>query len=339
MLRLTTCFRSIGIALSILLVSQVGYAKKKLKIKVCTVTPEGTPWEQIAKEVFKHIRKDSDGEIRLKVYWGGAKGEEPVCLEKVLANKLQMYAGTGGGVAKIVPEMEVLDMPFLWDSDAQADFVIDNYLNEPVRALLAKNGLVLYQWGENGWHGIGSKDKPIRTPEDLKGFKMRVQPSIIHPIVWKEFGADAQPIHPGAVNDAFVDGKLTGFSHTPLYAFAAGWQAHISDFTITKHIYQPGLVLYGKTFFDGLDRKTQKILMANAKEDAIKGRSLCRKLAPQLVENLRSYGIKVYELTKAERAAFAPMAKKAREAYEAQASADVKAMLKAIDRGKVAFKK
>ena len=79
--------------------------------------------------------------------------------------------------------------------------------------------------------------------------------------------------------------------------------------------------------------------MANAKEDAAKGRELCRALAPQLIDNLKSYGIKVYELTKAERAAFAPMAKKAREAYEAQASSDVKAMLKAIDDGKAAFKK
>ena len=330
-----------GITLSLLLVSQFAHAekKKRLKIKVCTVTPEGTPWEQIAKEVFKHIRKDSEGQIKLKVYWGGAKGEEPECLKKVLANKLQMYAGTGGGVAKIVPEMEVLDMPFLWDSDAQADFVIDNYLHDPVKTLLAKNGLVLYQWGENGWHGFGSKGKAIRTPDDLKGFKMRVQPSIIHPIAWKQFGADAQAIHPGAVNDAFADGNINGFSHTPLYAFAAGWQAHITDFTISQHLYQPGLVLYGKEFFDAQDSKTQRILMANAKEDAVKGRALCRKLAPQLIDNLKSYGIKVYTLSKAEREAFAPMAKKAREAYEAQASADVKAMLKAIDAGKAAFKK
>ena len=66
-----------GIILSLLLVSQFAHAekKKRLKIKVCTVTPEGTPWEQIAKEVFKHIRKDSEGQIKLKVYWAGPRAK------------------------------------------------------------------------------------------------------------------------------------------------------------------------------------------------------------------------------------------------------------------------
>ena len=335
-----TLIRSLlAFSLVLLMVPQSSLAGKKLKVKVCTVTPEGTPWEQTAKEVFNHIREDSDGQVKLKVYWSGAKGEEPECLQKVLKNKLQMYAGTGSGVAALVPEMEVLDMPFVWDSTEQADFVIDNFLTEPMRALLAKNGLVFYQWGENGWHGFGSKGNPIKTPEDLKGFKMRVQPSTIHPIVWKEFGAEAHAIHPGEVIDGLADGKITGFSHTPLYAFAAGWQSQITHFTVSKHLYQPGLILYGKTFFDGLEPRLQKILTANAKEDAAHGRALVRKLAPQLIENLRSYGIKLYELSPTERAAFAPMAKKARAAYEAQASPDVKAMLKAIDKGKAAYKK
>ncbi len=158
-------------------------------------------------------------------------------------------------------------------------------------------------------------------------------------LAFSVFGSEAHAIHPGQVIDALADGKISGVSHTPLYAFAAGWQTQITHFTVSKHLYQPGLILYGKEFFDGLTPQLKKILTANAKEDAAHGRALVRKLAPQLIENPRSYGIKLYELSKAERAAFAPMAKKARAAFEAQGSAEVKAMLTAIDKGKAAFSK
>ena len=56
---------------------------KKIKLKVCTVAPPGTPWEQQTKGIKKHIRKDSGGVIKMKVYWGGAKGGEQECLKKV----------------------------------------------------------------------------------------------------------------------------------------------------------------------------------------------------------------------------------------------------------------
>ena len=95
------------IALSLLCLVVPGVSSaKKIKAKVCTVAPEGTPWEQLTKTVKKRIRKASGGNLKIKVYFGGAKGGELECIAKVHANELQMYGGTLSAMNKYAPALE-----------------------------------------------------------------------------------------------------------------------------------------------------------------------------------------------------------------------------------------
>jgi|MDSW01.2.fsa_nt_gb TRAP-type C4-dicarboxylate transport system substrate-binding protein len=315
-------------------------AAKKIKAKACTVVPQGTPWEQALKGIIKHVRKDTAGRVKVKVYWGGAKGSEQECLAKVKANKLQMLGLTVSGVNSEIPAFEVLDLPFLWDSVAEADYVLDKYLTGPATKLLRDKGFVFYQWNENGWHGIGTKGKFIKSPADAAGLKMRVQPSIVHPLTWNAMGSEPVALSPNDTADALASGKANAFSQTPIYTFAANWQMHITHYTISNHIYQPGFIGYSTKFFDALEPDIQKALLANVAEDQAFGRKAVRKLGPQLLENLDSFGIKMYTLTAAEKKQFSAKAKEIRKAFEAKsATPEVRMFLDAIDVGKKAFKK
>ena len=314
-------------------------AGKKIKAKACTVVPQGTPWEQTIKNVIKHVRKDTAGQVKVKVYWGGAKGSEQECLEKVKINKMQMYGGTISGANNEVPSFEVFDLPFLWDSVEEADFVLDKYLTGPVTKLLKEKGFIFYQWNENGWHGIGSKGKFIKSPGDAAGIKMRVQPSKVHPLTWQTMGAVPVVLHPTEAADALASGTAEAFSQTPIYTFAANWQMYITHYTISNHIYQPGFMAYNKDWFEGLEPDIQKALLSNVAADQAFGRKAVRKLGPQLLENLDSFGIKMYTLTAAEKKQFSAKAKEIRSSFEKGASTEVRMLLDAIDAGKKAFKK
>ena len=83
--------RSFSFLALLCLIPAPSLAGKKIKAKACTVVPQGTPWEQTIKNVIKHVRKDTAGQVKVKVYWGGAKGSEQECLAKVKSNKLQMF--------------------------------------------------------------------------------------------------------------------------------------------------------------------------------------------------------------------------------------------------------
>ena len=83
-------------------------------------------------------------------------------------------------------------MPFIFDSDAEADFVM-NAVRDDVKKLLEARGFVFVMWAENGWHGYGTKGKCIKTPADMGGLKMRSQESEIHIGTYKAFGASPAP--------------------------------------------------------------------------------------------------------------------------------------------------
>ena len=312
---------------------------KKIRVTVCTVAPPGTPWEQQTKGIKKHIRKDSGGVIKLKVYWGGAKGGEQECLKKVIASDIHMYGGTLSAMNFHIPEFEVFDLPFLWDSTEQVDFVLDNHATPLVRKIMAKGGLTFYQWAENGWQSVGNNGKFTKSPADFAGVPIRVQPSVIHPLTWKTIGATPVPLDIPDVVDALSSKKVTAFGQTPLYTFAANWQPHITHYTLTRHVYQPATIVYSKKFFDTLEPELQKACLARAQADAEAGRAGVRQLEGQLIENFKSYGIKVYELSDAEKKVFRKKGKEVRKAFESQASASAKQLLQVIDQGQAAFKK
>lgn len=312
-------------------------ASAKVKAKVCTVAPEGTPWEQLTKQVKKRIRKASGGELKIKVYFGGAKGGEVECIDKVHANELQMYGGTLSAMNKYAPALEVFDLPFLFKDSKEADYVIDNHVTTLVAKLLDKGGLVHYMWAENGWHNIGA-DKFTKKPEDLVGMTIRAQPSVVHPLTWSTLGAIPVSLDTNSVSDAFRDKKIIAFGQTPLYTFAANWQPYITHYTITQHLYQPGILVWNKPFYDAQTPEMQKLMHLDAQSLAEEGRLGVRKLEPQLIENFRSYGIKVYELTPAEKKVFAKRAKDVFKKYRAVASPAAKQLLDVIEKGKKASK-
>ena len=315
------------------------FAGKKIKVKGCTVAPEGTPWEQQLKETMKHIRNDSDGRIKLKCYWGGAKGGEPECAAKVKeGKKLHLYGGTVSALAGMIPAFEAFDLPFLWNSQKEADYVLDEHAIPIVTKLLGDNGFTFYQWAENGWQSIGTKGKFIRSPADLAGLKVRTMPLEVHKLTWKIFGSVVVPLDTPDVIVALEDGKVDTFGQTALYTFAAGWQAHISHYTISRHLYQPGIIVYSKTWFDQLEPAMQKVLLGNAKQDTLNSRKAIRALEPQLLDNFKSFGIQLYELTPKEKASFSKKAKEVRAAYEKIAGPAAKALLKVFDQGKAKFK-
>ena len=104
--------------------------------------------------------------------------------------------------------------------------------------------MILAFWSENGFRHFGTKDKPIKSPADLRGKKMRSQESFVHLEMWKAFGASAVPIATTEVLTALQTGTVDGFDQATLYAIAASWYKSIKFFTVSNHIYQPAIIAF-----------------------------------------------------------------------------------------------
>jgi TRAP-type C4-dicarboxylate transport system substrate-binding protein len=210
-----------------------------------------------------------------------------------------------------------------------------------VAKILDSKGFVMGMWAENGWHGYGTKKradgtvKCIQSPDDLKGLKMRSQESIIHIDTYKAFGASPVEMAVPEVLAALQTGTVDGYSNTPLFSFSTSWYSGIDAFAYTKHIYQPGILVYSKKWFDTLPADLKTILLKRDEEKD--GFRLVRMLNQPLLDNLKAAGKTVCTLDANQTAAFAAKSKPVWDAFAKKGPA-YKEMLDAVLKAKADFK-
>jgi len=277
---------------------------KEVVVKMGTVAPSGTPWSDELYGMKKRVEKESNKSLKFKVYLGGQLGGEHEILQGIQRGRIQGGGLTATALAAAVPELDLLEVPYIFSSSRQADCVLDNHLKEPFTQLFAAKGLVFVTWAENGWRNIGTKNKAIRSPADLRGVKIRSQESKVHKAYWQRIGASAIPMAVPEVLPALQTGVVEGFDQTALMTLAAEWQTAIKFYSVTEHIYQPAAIVYSKSFFDSLPPEQQKILMGNGNGMAPRARGAVRRLSGQLIKALEANQVQITKLTPAEKAAF-----------------------------------
>lgn len=290
---------SVGLALG------AGHAKAETHtLKIATVAPKGTPWAKLLRSFEKAVESRSGGRIKVKLYLGGTMGDENATVRQAARGRIQGVGVSTGSMATLVPELNAVEIPFMFRSAKEADYVLDKKLTEPMETLFRERGLVLGFWSENGFRHFGSTDKPILTPGDLRGRKMRSQESFVHIEMWKALDASAQAIPTTEVITALKTGTVDGFDQALLYAIAAGWHNSIKHLTLSGHIYQPAVIAYNRAWFDGLPKDLQSLLITEGRKLVRMGRRSIRKLNPELVSIIAGAKVKIHKLSPANRVKF-----------------------------------
>lgn len=326
--------RSSLIAFSLLLSLAAG--AEPVVAKVGSVAPEGTPWAEWLEGVRTRMEKESNGNIKLKVFLSGKLGGEKEMVEDTKKGVLHMFGGSIGALASsYAPELNVFELPYIFTSDAEADFVM-NKVRGDVTRVLGERGFVMVMWAENGWHGYGVKGKCVEKIEDMKGKKMRSQESSIHLDTYRSLGASPVEMPVPEVMSALQNNVVDGFSNTPLFSFATSWYNGIDSYTYSKHIYQPAVIVLSKKWFDGLSPELKTVLTRPTEEKA--GFDLVRGLTDPLLENFTAAGKKVCKLSPEETKKFADASRKVWDAF-AKKSAANKKLLNAVLAAKAEFAK
>jgi TRAP-type C4-dicarboxylate transport system substrate-binding protein len=315
----------------------------KIVMKLATVAPKGTPWSDLLKRYKRKVAKatkELPQKIKMRAYLGGAKGGEQSIARQVAKGTLQGGGVSTGALAVLVPDMDILELPYLFDSAKQADKVLDA-VRPQIEALLAEKGLKLLMYSENGFRSFGTAFGHVKTPADLKAKKMRAQESEVHLEMYRALGASPVAIAVPEVLPALQTGVVAGFDNTALFIQAASWNQGIKFFTVSEHIYQPAVIIANKKWFDGLPAELQKALTDSAtgaaqgkKSLEQKGRRAVRALSKPLLANFEKQGVAVYRHTAAEKAAFKAVLTKTWAKRIAKATPKGKALFEAIKKAK-----
>jgi TRAP-type C4-dicarboxylate transport system substrate-binding protein len=240
-------------------------AEAKSKIKFATLAPEGSTWMKIMERFSKDVLKNTNGDVKFKFYWGGVQGDdEKVVIRKMRINQLQSAGFTGVGLGEILPEVRVLESPFLFKTTEEIDY-INEKLYQRFYNGFEKKGYILLGWAEVGFVYVFT-NKAVKTIEDFKGIKMWMwEGDPLAETTFRQFGMSPIPLSIANVLTSLQTHLIDGVYVPPLACLTLQWFSKVRymvDVPLTNSI---GAVLMTQKAFKKLSKEHQKTLREKAK--------------------------------------------------------------------------
>jgi TRAP-type transport system periplasmic protein len=270
-----------------------------IRIKLATLAPKDTSYHRTLLEMGEKWRKATNGQINLFVYPGGTQGSEADIVKRMNVGELQAAMLTVGGLTEIDPAVAALqEIPMLFRSLAEEEYVVDKLRPELERRLLAKGFVALF-WGDSGWVRFFSRSPALR-PADYKAMKIFVTASgsAKEMQIMQALGYKPVPLD---VADALIQlqtGGVDAVPTVPLLALAGQY------YTVTKHMIElnwtplVGATVVTKQTWDSVPQNVRDALSQAAAEAGKRIQQASREENDQSVATMKTrWGLQVHPLT------------------------------------------
>ena len=232
--------------------------------------------------VFKeHVEAASNGRIAVEVYTSGQFcSNERECIEALQAGVLQVFMITTGGFGAVYGPAQALDLPYLFGGDAIAECVLDGPItNKLSQAVLDEDiGIRLMTVSNTGgWRNFATTDSQIRTPDDVRGRKIRTITAPLQQELIRQLGGNPTPIPWSEVYTALATGVVAGTKNGIHDIVSMQLHEQIRFVTLDNHAYMGGLWWYSELRWQQLNEELQAIVLEGfrrlktATRSAIKG--------------------------------------------------------------------
>ncbi len=283
--------------LSVLLVS---FNVAALEIKTAIIAPDGSVWMNVMRDMDKALRSKTNGRVGFTFYAGGSAGDEKDVIRKINIGQMHAGAFTGVGLGAINSSVRILELPLLFDSYKEVDYVTAKLQPELEKGFDEK-GYILLGWAEAGFVNIFS-NTPIRGQKDMQGVKMWAWEG--DPLVKAMYdGFDIVPVPLSLVDvmTALQTGMINAVYVPPLGAIAMQWHAKTKYVTNIKLADSTGALLISKKEFNKIAPADRKILRDVAGEYCKKLVQTIRRDNEMAVQALKNQGLKFVEVSKEEK--------------------------------------
>ena len=302
-------------------------------IRFASAGAEGSPLVIGQRKFAEIVKEKSGGKIDVKVFPAGMLGGDLQSVAALQGGLLQMSVMNAGLMASLAPDFAVLDLPFLFESTKEADAVMDGEVGKTFAQELTDKNLIVLAYWELGFRNLTNSRRPVEKVDDIEGLKIRVVQSPIYLEMFQALGANAVPMPFPEVYTALETGTVDGQENPAPSILTAKLNEVQKYITLTRHTYNPMVLLFSKPLWEKLDQDEKDLLQAAATEAAAFQRQLSRDADQKAVEALAASGMTVTELPPAEVARFREKTKAVAEKFAASANPElVKALTETIER-------
>lgn len=269
------------------------------------------------------VEAKSGGKIKVNVFPAAQLGNDQFHVSGVQGGTIEMAVMNSGILASQVPAFAIYDFPFMFESEAVADQIVDGAFGKKMHTRLEEKGIVGIGYWELGFRNMTNSKKPLNKVEDIAGLKIRVIPNPINLDWVKALDANPTPLpFPelyGALENKAVDGQENPIPTIKGNKFAEV-QKHLA---LTKHVYNPQSVMVSKKLWDTMSLDEKKLFNDAAAEAGVFQRQSNRAALSKDLADLKTAGMLVTEFSPAETIKFVEKMKPVITKYAAQVGAEV----------------
>ena len=321
-----------------LLIVPQSAASKAVTIKIATLAPQGSAWMQTFNDLNAEVKKKTNNGVRFKIYPGGVLGDETDMLRKMHVGQIQGAALTSASLSGIFNDMDVFQIPFLFESYDEVDYVLEK-LDIFFKNNFADKGYILLGWSEGGFIRLMST-KPMSSIEDMRKAKVWIWENA--PMAKAIFDVAKITAIPLSLPDVLV-GLQTGLVEV-VYAPPSG-AISLQWFTRTKYMidmplmYLIGAVVIKKNAYKKLSPAEQQTLSELFPRYMAELKRVIRKENQEAIKVMTKHGVKLIKPSKNQIDEFKTIAAKAMEqqtgkSFSKKVKEDVIKHLKAFRKSK-----
>ncbi|MCI5865698.1 MAG: DctP family TRAP transporter solute-binding subunit [Cloacibacillus porcorum] len=292
------------------------FAAPEYTIKVGYIGSDTHPTMQAMKVFAKDVDAGSKGKIKVELYPNAQLGGDRELCEGVQMGTIQMAIPSTSALAGFDKRIQVLDLPYLFTTRKAAFDAVDGELGQKLNAYLSKKGFEVLGYQENGFRHVTNSKRPIKTPADLKGLKIRTMENPMHIAFFKELGANPTPMSWGELYTALQQGTVDA-EENPYAMIDDGKfyevQKYVSE---TGHVFSYEILIANKKFMDKLPADLRKVVVDAAHKAIMTQRASLEKEEAAFKAKVTKAGLTANELTPEQKKPFVDATKKVYAQFE-----------------------
>jgi TRAP-type C4-dicarboxylate transport system substrate-binding protein len=267
-------------------------AESRVTIKLGTLAPEGSSWVKAFNALNSEVKKKTENEVQFRIYPGGVLGDEMDMLRKMKIGQIQGVALTAAGLSTIFGEIDVLQIPFLFQTYEEVDAVLAKF-DSFFRKGFEDNGYILLGWSEAGFIHLMST-VPIASVTDLRKAKVWIwAESPMSKTIFDEAKVSAIPL---SIPDVLV-GLQTGLVNVvyapPTGAISLQWFTKVKYLTDVPLVYLAGAIVVRKETFQQIPSSYQSSIMEISQRHLNQLKTVTRNENQEAIQVMTKHGTKI----------------------------------------------
>ena len=267
-------------------------------IKFGHLVQPGHPIALGAEKFAELVASKSGGKMKVREYGASVLGSEAQQVGALQGGVQEMFAPATTSVASLVKEMSLIDTPFSFSSAKQVDALLQGPFGQTMLKKLEDKGLVGLDYWETGFRNVTNSRKPVTSPDDVKGLKIRVMGNPLFLESFSALGTNPVPMAFGELYGALESRALDAQENPYSIVLTSKFYEVQKYMSVTNPVYTANPVLVSKKFWDRLTPDEQKILRDAAREAGAYHRALSREVAAKDRQALLAKGMQINEVPK-----------------------------------------